>query len=196
MTARARVGLRAWARAQRWQALVLGVGVPVALVLGAAAHHVAASALAPDEATVHYRRAVTASMWQVLDANHRASGALSRRRATETRAARTAAVEAALGEVEARVRRAATRLRGVKVPSGHRPVAERLDGVLAGERSYLAAVRRAIEDPSPLNVRSADCAEYELQRRLARLNPLLPGAWKNVSGAAEFLGTGPGRCPP
>lgn len=171
--------------------MVLGVLSPLGLALGVASYSLATSAVGPDEERVSYRRAVTVSLWSMVDGNHRLSGALDGLRHPGAPSwGQAGRARAALGRARASVARTAREVGPLKVPRDDGPLARRIREVLASERSYLAAVRGALEDPRPGTALRADCAQYELQLRLGRLAPLLPGAWRNVYGAHRLLPAG------
>ena len=167
--------------------------VPLAITLGLGAFLVGVSVVGGDEDRRSYRRALTGSLWPLLDANHELSLALDELPyATEPRSRdaaerEAAAIEKALQRARRTTRRAADRVGSLKVPAADHPLAARVREVLGSAQSYLAAVRSALDDSSPGTGLRADCAEYRLQLRLARLAPLLPGGWKNVYGADKLL---------
>ena len=178
----------------RWpgRAVLLGVLSPLGLALGVAGYTVGTEAVAPHAERMSYRRAVTTSLWSMVDANHRLSEALDDLpHPSEASAARTATAQAALANARASVTRTARRLAPLEVPRDEGPLARKIQEVLASERAYLAAVRAVLQDRRHGTALRADCAEYELQLRLGRLNPLLPGGWRNVYGAHGLLRGGP-----
>ena len=176
-----------------WRALPLGVAIPVALAMGAGAYHLLSSAVRPDEEGPRYRLALTESLWPLVDANHRVSRALTGLgRSGRSWSQRSANVERTLEGAGARLTWTSRRVHRLEVPAKGRPLANRVQDLLASERAYLAAVQGALGDRTRATALKADCAEYRLQLRLGRLNALLPGAWRNVYGAHELLEGGGG----